>query len=619
MNWRVYGPATVATVLDKSELPGFWRTAVVGPDEMAIIVRDGKVAEIVTEARRSVSGLGDRIRGLFGLAPDVQVIMVNNAPFDLVFYLGEQVKGSRSASVSTERTRGMGAVSNGPDAHETYERAGSQVRAELETSAVIVSALTADRQVIQAEIRMQVSVEIERAGLLTGLLRGRRSLATWDLAAEVRTGVIAKVLTPRIAQLRADELRGNQGLRVELEQALRQEVQQSADLWGMTLHDVSVAWGLTEQEVAEISQARGRREEEEIEFTHNRVVREMERQLDLNRTRVQNLQEIKALEARGEEELRDLYLASEINREQMLDGQKVAVAKVDAQIKIIELDVERQQQNLKLEQDRARGMLAVELQQAESDTSFADDLRRSELRVKELDDQSRREMGEMEKLVLMKQKLSEQKHMQGMQRMKAESDHQFALRRQQVESDFARRKQDAEVSLQRLAVIERLLTQGMTAGSVNSGNIDTMLKQMTEQEYAQTSDAKVESRSRAQAAGNSVDLVRQEQDRARAQLADAMRMANEFTQSLKQPPSGQTPAMTPPRGFDQTSVTVVTGQTGGPPARCPNCAYELRTGWRACPNCGTALLPVMERRCKECGTELQRDWKACPRCGAKVS
>lgn len=612
MNWRTYGPDTVATVLDKSELPGFWRTAVVGPDETAIIVRDGKVVEVLTEARRSVSGLAGRIRGLFGLAPDVQVIMVNNAPFDLVFYLGAQAKGARSSSVSVERNTGMGAVSSGPGSMDVRARSVSASRAELEASTVVVVALSADRQVIHAEVRVTVSIDAGDADLLIGLLRGRRSLASWDLAADVRNGVIVKVLTPRIAQLRADELRGNEGLRSELEQALKQEMRRSTDLWGMTLHDVSVAWGLTEQEAAEIARASARREEEAVEFAHKRVVREMERQLELNRTRIENLQEVKVLEARGEEELRDLYLASEINRDQMLDGKRVATAKLDAQIKIIELDVVRQQQQLKLEQDRATGMLAVEIEQAKSDASFKDDLRRSELRLEELDEQSRREMSEMDALVLMKQKLNEQKHSQAMQHQKSQSDHQLAMRRQQVEADFAKRKQDAEVTLQRLAVIERLLAQGMSQGTVNSANLDTMLIQMTEQEYAQTSDAKVESRSRAQADSNSVDKIRLEQDRARAQLADTMRMANEFTQSLKQPPGVQS------RDSGQTSVTVVTGQAGGPSARCRACAVELKGDWKTCPYCGAPVVTVTRRSCKQCGAGLQPDWKACPHCEGNV-
>ena len=54
----------------------------------------------------------------------------------------------------------------------------------------------------------------------------------------------------------------------------------------------------------------------------------MERGLELERTRLANLQEIKVLEARGDQELEDVYLAAEIDRDQLLDGQRVDTSKV---------------------------------------------------------------------------------------------------------------------------------------------------------------------------------------------------------------------------------------------------------------------------------------------------
>ena len=49
------------------------------------------------------------------------------------------------------------------------------------------------------------------------------------------------------------------------------------------------------KERAEIEEARKRREEETAEFANQRVIRERDRGLDLERTRLNNLQELKVL------------------------------------------------------------------------------------------------------------------------------------------------------------------------------------------------------------------------------------------------------------------------------------------------------------------------------------
>ncbi len=172
-----------------------------------------------------------------------------------------------------------------------------------------------------------------------------------QVAAVIRDELLAKVLVPKIAQYRADELRGNAGLLAELGQVTSQELQPACGLWG-----------LTEQEQAEIEQARARREEQAINFVHQLEVREMERGLELERTRLANLQEIKVLEARGDQELEDVYLAAEIDRDQLLDGQRVDTSKVDAQVRSIELDLQRQEANLKLETERQQADLQLGIQ-----------------------------------------------------------------------------------------------------------------------------------------------------------------------------------------------------------------------------------------------------------------
>lgn len=49
--------------------------------------------------------------------------------------------------------------------------------------------------------------------------------------------------------------------------------------------------------------------------------------------------------------------------------------------------------------------------------------------------------------------------------------------------------------------------------------------------------------------------------------------------------------------------------------RCPNCGGDIKEGWEACPQCGEALGRGSQNKCPNCGEEIESDWKVCPGCG----
>ena len=79
INWRVYGTDTVAAVLDKGELTGFFRQAVVRPNEAALVIRNGSIEEVVTETVVRTFGFRDRLAELLGQVRDAQVILVDTS------------------------------------------------------------------------------------------------------------------------------------------------------------------------------------------------------------------------------------------------------------------------------------------------------------------------------------------------------------------------------------------------------------------------------------------------------------------------------------------------------------------------------------------------------------
>ncbi len=433
-----------------------------------------------------------------------------------------------------------------------------------------------------------------------------------QVAAVIRDELLAKVLVPKIAQYRADELRGNAGLLAELGQVTSQELQPTCGLWGLTLENFFLNWGLTEQEQAEIEQARARREEQAINFVHQLEVREMERGLELERTRLANLQEIKVLEARGDQELEDVYLAAEIDRDQLLDGQRVDTSKVDAQVRSIELDLQRQEANLKLETERQQADLQLGIQRREA-----------QARIDELEAESRIEMSEMEHLVNLQSRRKAEKHLQELEMRRVDSDPDFTRRKQEQESQSARRRQDLDATLARMGMIERPVAQGLDAGVTDASVLRMMLEQSTEQEYAQTSDAKVEARSDAQAGRHSVEGLREEQDRERAHQAEMTRLASDMMEASKQTPSTLTPGQaesSPPQQQGPTiNVTSVSGSPKAPATvpMCFSCSAAIQPGWKACPQCGAAV--SASPQCPNCQNTVEAAWKACPHCGTSLA
>ena len=147
-NWRVYGADTIAAVLDKSELPSFWRRITVGPNEAALVIRNGKIEDVITESRVGTSGFRDRVAALFGKAADVQVVFVDTSPFELTFFLGEATRGEGSeASRSGDASSGGAAYSAGitETRDDVYNTLESRSHIQTDTASVVIQALTADR------------------------------------------------------------------------------------------------------------------------------------------------------------------------------------------------------------------------------------------------------------------------------------------------------------------------------------------------------------------------------------------------------------------------------------------------------------------------------------------
>src|SRR5262249_3989736 len=145
-------------------------------------------------------------------------------------------------------------------------------------------------------------------------------------------------------------------------------------------------------------------------------------------------------------------------------------------------------------------------------------------------------------------------------------------------------------SLARMGMIERLVSQGISAGSANANVLTAMLQQATDQEYATATDEKVRAREAAKAQANNLGTYQQAEDRERQHQAAMTGLAADLSHEPNQPPPGAPPA---PRCRDTGPVFInnvanTDSEVRGGSTR-HDCGQLLEAGWKMCPRCAKLL------------------------------
>ncbi|MCY2950449.1 MAG: zinc ribbon domain-containing protein [Planctomycetota bacterium] len=632
--WRVYGKDTVACKLSRADLPGWLlKKVAVGPNEGAIIVRDGRAEELISQASvQTTAGLLDSIAGWFGLGSDVDVYFVDLSPIDFTIYLGESTRKSVTTSVQTaSRTeehehlpkidfvRACEQVGWLEQGAERSARAGS-VNLDMDVSALSIVAVSADHEVVRAECLVRLQVAWQDAQRFISLLKGKVAISRWDLAAMVRNELLARVLIPQIAAHRVDELRGNRELLRRIEQEVTRELGQTLQSCGLFVASFTINWGLTEQEMADIARKQIEREDEATKFAHGRELAQMQRVLEIDRTRLDNLQQLKVAETQGDEQLRNLYLGGEIQRDLMVEGKRVDTARIDAQIREIELGIEKQEGALRVQQRRDEEMLRLEIEDSEFKQRQAERLAQSELQDRE-----------MWSTVKAQIEMATAKHDRIIAQRRQESEARFREQQAEIDRQYQQRKLKLDESRDRMGMLERLISQGMRGGKdgvVDASVLNTLLVQATEQEYATVETEKVQARAAAAAAKNNLDTFKEAEDRERQHQRGMVGLSADMMQAAKQMPP--TTIVTGPSmgGMAYPPTVQVMNSAQTPPAaipvaipsdtKCMGCGATLQPNWKACPACG-ATHAKQPSKCIACGGDVQPGWKACPNCGKSLA
>lgn len=584
INWRIYGKDTIACKLSKAELPGFFQKKItVGPQEAALIVKNGRIEETVTQSKDVVLGFWERIKSKFSLDAEVDVYIVDTTPVDLVIYLGKTDKGGGSAetkiagptetsttiySKTNKGAHAAGARVSGDDRSDTnLYNMNLAFQAQRDISQLTLLALSSDHEIISAECRLRVSISQEDVRLLSNVLRGRVALSTWDLTALIKDELLAKVLLPQIGELSNDQFRGNRELLSKLENDTHIEMQRTFSTWGLTLENFVINWGITEPDLIELERKRQSREEEALNFTHKRYLADIQRNLEIDQIHIDNLQQLKMAEAKGDRELAVFYASGEIEKAKILDGKRLNMAQVDEQIVMLQLDVRQREEEIKFEYEKRRRELDAKL-----------------------------EIREMQNAL---------DAFDTVQRAKRE--------RQKQEQDFMSKQMDTQTGS-----MERIMSQGIDKGVVDGKTIQEISKQQTAQRALDRSDAKVDATSKAEAAKANMDTFKEAEDRERKHQVDMTDQSAKMMESAK--PNVPDTLV---QGAGVTPNVNVSVPAGKPAERieavikCPKCNYSLQPGWKICPFCGESV-NGSPKRCS-CGALVEAGWKFCSNCGKAVN
>jgi hypothetical protein len=523
MNWRVYGSDTVMYCLDKAELPGWIRKkVVVGPGEGAIILRDGRPEQLLTQASENVQGLLDGVAGkLLGWLTgreEVKVIFFDLSPIRVPVYLGE-VQKQEQASATTPTADGW-------------------LHAER-ASNVSILVVTADKEVICAECIVTLQLDSNNLAAIAGLLKNSRGVSRWDLAAMIRDEALARVLVPHIAKVNAKDIRGNRDLVTTIASWTRAELEQSLRPWGLVLVDLVINWGLTDSERQEVDRRRAEIAEEAKKFDHHRRLAEMQRGLEIDKTRLENLQQLKLAEAQNQETLKDLYLSGQLKRDKLVEGRRVDTATVDAEIRSIQLDVQKKEGELRLEQRRAEQLVQLDVDEKRFQQEQKNRLANVDAEDKEL-----------RGMVAMQIQMATAKHDRQMAERRLELDSQYQKMRAELDARFDERKIRLEEDLARMSQVKDLLSQGLSSGAVNSEVLTAFLSESTKQSFGTASAGNAAAMFEADKAKNNLGTYQSAEDRERRQQQEMTKLAADMMQSSKQTPG----------------ATVVTGLGGAPAA-----------------------------------------------------
>ena len=538
--WKVYGEDTVACILERIEVVEWMKNdLVVLPGEAAVVLKDGKPQETITESRQKIGSWADRnlptIKQWMGTLPDYQVLRFTTVAIPLDF---------------------------------------------------TVDVLTLDHQSIPGEGVMRVSVVTDEVSRIVSLLGGRLALARHEIIERIKPEMMARVFQPVVGSTPYDEMRGNLAFLRDIEERTRVEVQQLLSTWGLKLESLTVKWGLTDEDKAVIARRARQIEDEATEFEQTRTLRELERKAEILRLQRDLVQEdrvrlergdidFKLLDAQGDIDLLAKLQDAGLSAQEKENLMRIRLAGVDADINLIDTNTKIAQLEIEREKDRIGGERARrELDLRKEEKQFEADQDRFDFEMIQRNERERMRMQMEHDLNLRR---TEQERMRLQMDMQLQ---QMAIQNGTIERVLAGAGAVDPATLQAM-IQEQTRMRALDRG-------DAVAASMFEAEAAGKNLAVFQ---------EAEDRERQHQYKM-TELSGSLMNAAKPNMPGPYPYGGYAipPASLVGQPPSVHVVNVQPGQAGPSPTAaagfdgaCPKCGGGVRSGWNVCPACAELL------------------------------
>ncbi|MCC7043337.1 MAG: hypothetical protein IT183_05720 [Acidobacteria bacterium] len=261
----------------------------VGPDLLALLIRDGQIAAAGPGGHFAVGGIWQTLKDSIGGSHAIRLLIADLKPF------------------------------------------------QLTTSA---TSLTKNNVPVVGEFTIELQVNPEKPANVLGFMKEHAAVTKASVLNRLTPHLGDRVLNAAIRRVDALELRGNVGLQDKIQADAMAEVERVASDIGFIARVVSLRWGFNEEEKAEILKRQQEREQEILEREFAILNRSIEREAETTVLRLKTDLNVEKAKVATEDDLRRLILSNEL---QFIDARESGVREQELKALHHELHKNREQ------------------------------------------------------------------------------------------------------------------------------------------------------------------------------------------------------------------------------------------------------------------------------------
>ena len=189
---------TIAKWWGQDELTGTRKSLTVGPERVAIVIRNGAYGEVQTETRVNTR---NRLRKN---SDEVEVLDADIAPFSVEYEL------------------------------DRFSHDDSGLTGKLPV-------ITHDKKAVSGAVRLTLVVKPDRAALLSRLRHNRSSITDSDVGIAIGDEFLSQVIRPTVSEIDSPDLRGTSDQFSEFYQSAKAQLESLLAGYGLSLHNFAIS------------------------------------------------------------------------------------------------------------------------------------------------------------------------------------------------------------------------------------------------------------------------------------------------------------------------------------------------------------------------------------------